>query len=290
LNDIERTSGRTLLLVVLALIAFAANSLLCRLALTTTAIDPATFTAVRVLSGAAALWLLTRQRSGSIAHSGSWGSALALFAYAIAFSYAYVQLSAATGALLLFGAVQATMIGYGRYRGERFHGWQGVGFIVAVAGLLGLMLPGATAPPLLGAVLMLSAGIAWGIYSLRGKGSGDAALTTASNFLRAVPAAIIAVIVALPWMNVDLHGLAYAFASGALTSGIGYVIWYAVLPSLSATTAATVQLSVPVIAAFGGVVLLSERPSLRLALASVAILGGVAIVVMRNVRSERVNK
>jgi drug/metabolite transporter (DMT)-like permease len=278
-------AGRTLLLTALALLAFAANSLLCRLALTRTAIDPATFTAVRIVSGAIALWLLTRRRPLLRSQAGSWGSAGALFAYAIAFSYAYVALSAATGALLLFGAVQATMIGYGRYRGERFHGWQGVGFGLAVAGLLGLLLPGVTAPPLFGASLMLGAGVAWGIYSLRRKGAGDASLTTASNFARAVPAALVVALIALPWMSVDARGLAYALASGALTSGIGYVIWYAVLPSLSATTAATVQLSVPVIAAFGGVVLLGEQPTLRLALASVAILGGVALVVFTSNRS-----
>lgn len=279
--------GRTLLLTVLALLAFAANSLLCRLALTKTAIDPATFTAVRIASGAMVLWLLTRRSNGTLKEAGSWGSALALFAYAIAFSYAYVALSAATGALLLFGAVQATMIGYGRYRGERFRGWQGIGFVMAVAGLLGLVLPGVTAPPLLGAALMLSAGIAWGVYSLRGKGVGDPTLTTASNFVRATPAALIVMLVALPWMSVDAHGMAYALASGVLTSGIGYVIWYAVLPSLSATTAATVQLSVPVIAAFGGIALLGEQPTLRLALASVAILGGVALVVMESARARR---
>ena len=269
------------------MLAFAANSLLCRLALSTTSIDPATFTAVRVVSGAAALWLLTRGRSGSLRETGSWSSALALFAYALAFSYAYIALSAATGALLLFGAVQATMIGYGRYRGERFQRWQAVGFAVAIAGLGGLLLPGVTAPPLLGAVLMLSAGVAWGIYSLRGKGSGDPALATASNFMRAVPAALIASVIALPWFMIDAPGLLYALASGALTSGIGYVIWYAALPSLSATTAATVQLSVPVLAALGGVVVLDEPLSVQLVVASLAILGGIALVVTAGARGRR---
>lgn len=279
--------GRTALLTTLAMLAFAANSLFCRLALATTTIDPATFTSIRIASGAAALWVLTRGHGRSLSTVGSWGSALALIAYALAFSYAYIALSAATGALLLFGAVQATMIGYGRYRGERFHGWQLAGFIVAIGGLLGLLLPGVTAPPLLGALLMLSAGIAWGIYSLRGKGSSDPALTTASNFVRAVPVAIVAGAIALPWFDVDLRGFMYALASGALTSGIGYVIWYAALPLLSATTAATVQLSVPVLAAFGGVVFLGEQPSARLVLASIAILGGVAIVIVEGTRGRR---
>jgi drug/metabolite transporter (DMT)-like permease len=279
--------SRVWLLTVLAMIAFAANSLLCRLALATTSIDPATFTSVRVLSGAAALWLLTRGRAGRLSSAGSLPSALALFAYALAFSYAYVALSAATGALLLFGAVQATMIGYGRLRGERFQGWQLAGFVIAIAGLAGLLLPGVTAPPLLGAILMLSAGIAWGIYSLRGRGSGDPVLATASNFVRAVPAAVVASLIALPWLSIDARGLAYALASGTLTSGIGYVIWYSALPALSATTAATVQLSVPVLAALGGVILLGEQLTLRLAITSAAILGGVALVVAEGARARR---
>jgi drug/metabolite transporter (DMT)-like permease len=269
------------------MLAFAGNSLLCRLALASTPIDPTTFTTVRIVSGAAVLFILTRIRRASLTSAGSWWSALALFAYALGFSYAYVALSAATGALLLFGAVQATMIGYGRYRGERFHGWQAAGFVIALVGLLVLLLPGVTAPPLLGALLMVGAGIAWGIYSLRGKSSGDPTLTTASNFVRAVPAALIASVMALPWLHIDLRGCIYAVASGALTSGIGYVIWYAALPRLSATAAASVQLSVPVLTALGGVLLLSEQLTPRLAIASVAILGGVALVVNEGARARR---
>lgn len=269
------------------MLAFAANSLLCRLALATTSIDPATFTSIRMLSGAAALWLLTRSHRGPLLKSGSWVSAFALFGYALTFSYAYVALSAATGALLLFGAVQATMIGYGLHRGERFRALQWAGFVTAIVGLLGLLLPGVTAPPLIGALLMLSAGVAWGVYSLRGKGSSDPALTTASNFIRAVPAALVASTIALPWMQIDSRGLIYALASGALTSGIGYVIWYAALPMLSGPTAATVQLSVPVLAAFGGVLLLGEHMTARLAVASVAIIGGIALVVTSGARARR---
>lgn len=269
------------------MVAFAANSLLCRLALTTTSIDPATFTTVRILAGAVVLWLVTRRRNVAVPSTGSWSSAFALFVYAIAFSYAYVALSAGTGALLLFGAVQATMIGYGRWRGEEFRGLQLLGFVVALAGLFVLLLPGLTAPPLLGALLMLSAGVAWGIYTLRGRGTSDPTLTTASNFIRAAPAAVVTSLLAIPWFSVDARGLVLAIASGGLTSGIGYVIWYSALPGLSATTAATVQLSVPVIAAFGGAVLLGEHISTRLVLTSIAILGGVALVVVEGARARR---
>jgi drug/metabolite transporter (DMT)-like permease len=267
-------------LIVLAMLAFASNSLLCRLALKHTAIDPASFTAIRIVSGALVLWLLVRlQRQGRVS-SGHWLSACALFAYAIAFSWAYISLSAATGALLLFGAVQATMIGYGQWRGERFSTRQLIGFVAALLGLCSLLLPGLTAPPLAGAALMLIAGVAWGIYSLRGKTSGAALETTAGNFIRAVPLAILASAIAFPWMSIDVHGVAYAIASGALASGIGYAVWYTALPSLTASTAATVQLSVPVITAFGGVILLSEALTARLLLASLAILGGIALVVL----------
>lgn len=272
--------ARTLILTTLAMIAFAANSLLCRAALKHTAIDAASFTAIRLISGALILWLLANLGRRSHAGRGSWSSAFALFAYAAGFSYAYVSLPAASGALLLFGAVQATMIGHGLWRGERFRKWQLVGLTLAVAGLIGLLLPGLSAPPLAGSVLMLGAGIAWGIYSLRGKGTGDPTRVTAGNFLRAVPIAVLLSMLTLREVSLDTAGLAYAVASGALASGIGYAIWYTALPALKATSAATVQLSVPVIAALGGVLFLGEAVTLRLALASVAILGGIALVIL----------
>jgi drug/metabolite transporter (DMT)-like permease len=278
------TRARVLLLTTIAMLAFAGNSLLCRLALKHTAIDPASFTTLRLASGAILLWVLTRARGGP-RPSGSWMSAGALFGYAIAFSLAYVSLSAATGALLLFGAVQATMIGYGRWRGERFSARQLTGFVGALAGLLSLLMPGATAPPLLGALLMLIAGIAWGVYSLRGKGQGDPTATTAGNFMRAAPLALIASAIALPWFSFDTTGAVYAIASGAIASAVGYAIWYAALPGLTATSAATVQLSVPVIAAFGGVLLLDEPFTGRLVLAAIAILGGIALVVLDRSRT-----
>lgn len=281
------SSLRIWLLTLLAMLAFAANSLLCRLALSTTSIDPASFTTIRVVSGAIVLGLLTIARRRALWSAGSWGSALALFGYAIAFSYAYIALPAATGALLLFGAVQATMIGYGRWRGEKFQGRQPLGFALAIAGLAGLLLPGVTAPSPLGAALMLAAGVAWGVYSLRGRGRSEPTLVTASNFIRATPAAVLVSLTALPWMNVDPQGVTYALASGALTSGMGYVIWYAALPSLTSTTAASVQLSVPVLAALGGVLFLGEPLTSRLALATIAILGGVALVVFEGARARR---
>ncbi|HEV7618598.1 MAG TPA: DMT family transporter [Burkholderiaceae bacterium] len=276
---------RVFALTLLAVIAFAGNSLLCRLALKQTGIDAASFTFIRIVSGAVVLWLIVRLRGGTRSTAGSWSSALALFAYAACFSFAYARLSAATGALLLFGAVQATMIGYGLWGGERLRPWQVAGLLCAFAGLIGLLLPGLSAPPLDGAVLMLGSGIAWGIYSLRGKGAGDPIGVTAGNFLRAVPLAAGLSIAMLPWASLDSAGFWYAILSGALTSGVGYVIWYAALRGLNATTAATVQLSVPVIAAAGGIMLLGESITPRLLIASAAILGGVALVILTKPRA-----
>jgi drug/metabolite transporter (DMT)-like permease len=261
------------------MLAFAANSLLCRLALRTTSIDPATFTTIRIASGALVLGAIALARGASLRSHGSWTAALALFGYAIAFSFAYVDLSVATGALLLFGAVQATMIGYGRMRGERFTRRQLIGFIAAVAGLAALLLPGATTPSFSAALWMLVAGVAWGFYSLLGARAADPTATTASNFVRAVPLALAVSLFAASAFELDPLGVAYAIASGALASGIGYAIWYAALPSLTATMAATVQLSVPALAGIAGVLLLGEALTARLVLASLAILGGIAIVV-----------
>jgi drug/metabolite transporter (DMT)-like permease len=267
------------LLTLLAMLAFAGNSLLCRIALKQTGIDAASFTAIRIVSGAIALWLIVRLRAGPIDRSGSWGSALALFAYAAAFSFSYLTLTAATGALLLFGAVQVTMIGYGRWQGVRMSGRQAAGLAVALAGLVYLLLPGLSAPPLQGSVLMIGAGVAWGVYSLRAKGSGDPLRVTAGNFIRAVVPAVALSAALLPAASIDGRGVAYAIASGALASGVGYALWYSALVGLNVTRAATVQLSVPMIAALGGVAFLDEQLTVRLIVASVAILGGIAWVV-----------
>jgi drug/metabolite transporter (DMT)-like permease len=288
------------------MMAFASNSLLCRVALKETSIDAASFTFIRIFSGAATLWLIMQMRrrlivertasplvessSNSSLKSGNWISAFALFAYAAAFSFAYNTLSAGTGALLLFGAVQATMILWGFLKGERLHPIQIAGLFVAVAGLVLLVLPGLSAPPLIGSSLMLSAGVAWGVYSLRGKVKGqsgsdrDAIAATAGNFLRAVPFAALVSIVMIRQARLDSLGLVYAFISGAITSGLGYVIWYAALGGLKAASAATVQLSVPVLAATGGILLLGEPITLRYTLASIAVLGGIFLVVIEKQR------
>jgi drug/metabolite transporter (DMT)-like permease len=269
----------TLVLTSLAMIAFAANSLLCRTALRHTGIDPASFTGVRIVSGAATLWLIVRKRHGGASSAGGWISAAALFAYAAGFSYAYITLTASTGALLLFGSVQMTMIGYGLRAGERLDRLQSVGLLSALGGLVGLLLPGLSAPPILGSVLMLGAGVAWGAYSIRGRGAADPIAVTAGNFLRAAVLAALLSAVQFSGTSIDLAGLGYAVASGALTSGLGYVVWYLALRGLKVTSAAAVQLSVPVLAALGGVLFLGESITLRLMLASVAILGGIALVV-----------
>lgn len=273
--------ARIISLTSLAMIAFAGNSLLCRQALKHTAIDPASFTAIRLVSGALVLWLLVRMKQTAPAGSGNWASAFALFGYAAGFSFAYISLSAASGALLLFGAVQVTMISYGVWTGERLRVLQAFGVLLAFGGLVGLLLPGLSAPPLPGAMLMIGAGVAWGVYSLRGKGEGDPTRVTAGNFLRAVPFALVLSLLMIEFASVDTAGFYYAIASGALASGLGYAIWYTVLPALKNTSAASVQLSVPVIAALGGIVFLGEALTLRLVLASVAILGGIALVIVQ---------
>lgn len=283
---------RVVILTLLAMLAFAGNSLLCRMALKHTAIDPASFTAIRITSGAAVLWLMVqlrdRRHAGPRPSSGNWPSAFALFVYAAAFSFAYVSLTAATGALLLFGAVQATMIGSGLWTGERLRGKQVAGLALALGGLVGLLLPGLSAPPLQGSLSMLAAGVSWGVYSLRGKGGGDPLRVTGGNFQRAVvPALVLSGIIAAGLIPVTLpeRGVAYALASGALASGLGYAVWYTALPGLKVTSAATAQLSVPVIAALGGVLWLDEPMTLRLVIASVAVLGGIALVVINPPRS-----
>lgn len=276
---------KTVALTALAMIAFAGNSLLCRVALAHTAIDAASFTSIRLLSGALVLWLIIQSKGEKIGAAGSWTSALALFAYAAGFSFAYVSLSAATGTLLLFGAVQTTMISYGLWKGERLKGLQLAGLALAFGGLFGLLLPGLSAPPLTASMLMIGAGIAWGIYSLRAKGAANPTQITAGNFVRAVPFAAALSIIMLSRVSLDGYGIMYAVASGGLASGVGYAIWYTALRGLKATSAATVQLSVPVIAAVGGALFLGEAITLRLLIASVAILGGIALITLRRNRA-----
>lgn len=272
--------SRLVPLLALAMLAFAANSLLCRIALRDGHIDFASFTAVRLGCGAAALWLVVHLRGAAVRAGGHWLSALALFVYAAGFSWAYLQLSAASGALLLFGAVQASMILWALWRGERLSTGQWGGLLLAVAGLVLLLLPGASAPAVLPALVMLLAGVAWGVYSLRGRGSGDATAGSAGNFLRSLPLALLLELAAWPAAHADGLGLLLALLSGALASGLGYALWYAVLPALRASQAASVQLSVPLLTALLGVLLLGEVFSIRLLLAAALLLGGVAWVLL----------
>lgn len=265
-------------LTALVMAAFAGNSLLCRLALRDTGIGAADFTAIRLGSGALVLGALVHTRTRAAPGRGSIVSALALLAYAGCFALAYRELTAAAGALLLFGSVQATMLGYGLAHGERLRGGRGLGFLLALGGLLALLLPGLEAPPLRGALLMLFAGAAWGVYSLRGRTAGDPLRVTAGNFVRAAPLACVWAWWAPREAAVEPAAWAYALASGALASGLGYAAWYRVLPALQAAQAGTVQWSVPALAALGGVVLLDEPLSARLIAAGFAILGGTALI------------
>jgi len=271
---------RTVVLTALAMLAFAGNSLLCRIALRDTAIDAASFTVLRIAAGALVLAILLRARGARPTAGGSWPAGLMLFSYAAFFSFAYRDLSAATGALLLFGAVQMTMMGFGLFSGERLGPAKLAGLAIALAGLIALLLPGLAAPPLLGATLMIAAGASWGVYSILGKSLGNPTAATGGNFLRAMPFAAALGLAAMNHSSVDLHGAIYAVLSGAITSGLGYALWYAVLPSLKATSAAIIQLSVPAIAALGGALLLAEPITMRLLIASAAILGGIAVTMV----------
>ncbi len=272
---------RTALLTTLAMVAFAANSILCRAALGGATIDAASFSTVRLVSGAVSLALLhaALSRSGSL-RGGSWRSAAMLFLYAVPFSFAYNSLTAGTGALILFGAVQATMLIAALISGERPHALQWAGLLLAIGGLVYLLLPGISAPPAIGSALMAVAGVAWGLYSLAGRGAADPLAETGANFLRTVPMVLAVSLLSLADMEVTQTGALLAIASGALASGVGYVIWYAALGGLTATLAATVQLSVPVIAAAGGIVFMAETITMRLMIASVLILGGVMLALL----------
>jgi len=272
------TPPRLIALTTLTMIAFAANSVLCRMALKETGIDAASFTSLRLLSGAAMLWLLMRWQQQAPLQHGTWRSALALFIYAVALSFAYRSINTGAGALMLFGAVQATMLIAGFIAGERMSRMQSTGFVAALIGLVILVSPGVEAPSVLDSLLMLASGVAWGIYSLWGRGLANPAAATAGNFMRAAPPALALAVIALPWLQWDARGALYAVLSGAVTSALGYVLWYRVLQHLRAMTASTVQLSAPIIAALGGVVLLGETFTADLLTASVLILGGIWLV------------
>jgi drug/metabolite transporter (DMT)-like permease len=262
---------------IFALLAFAANSILCRMALRVAAIDPFTFTSIRMVSGAFTLALVLRFRSKRVAIGGSWISALELIGYAATFSVAYTALTAGTGALLLFGAVQVVMIAAGYRAGERINGAVAVGWLAAVGGIIALTLPSVSSPPLSASLLMVIAGIAWGLYSLRGRRSSEPIADTAGNFLRAVPIALILNALMFARSFYTSRGVLLAALSGALASGLGYAAWYTVLPRIRAMTAANLQLCVPVIAGVFGAFLFKEAITLRLIVASIFVLGGVFI-------------
>ena len=277
-----------------ALVAFALNSILCRLALRGGEIDAAGFTLIRLASGAAMLVILalfcrskgviktldvTPLLTRGLLHFGNWLSAFFLFAYAICFSFAYLALSAGTGALILFGSVQITMIGVSILHGERPTGLEWIGVVVAIGGLVFLVFPGLAAPPLFSAALMTAAGAAWGFYTLRGKSSSEPLADTTGNFVRSVPMATLAAIPFISQFNLSGRGVLLAIISGAVSSGIGYAIWYAALKHHTSTRAAVLQLSVPVIAAAIGVSFLSETADIRLLVAGALILGGIAVTI-----------
>lgn len=262
------------------MVAFATNSLLCREALSSKAIGVADFTFVRLVSGAFILWLLVAIKSGWGSIGGNWLSAAALFGYAACFSLSYTTLSAGTGALLLFGAVQISMISWGLMRGERFTTLKWLGVLSAFSGLVWFVSPGVEAPPFWGATLMVAAGVCWGAYSLRGRGATNPTAETAGNFIRSTPFAVVLYV--LPVQNAvsaSSVGWVLAIVSGALASGLGYALWYSVLPQFASGTSATVQLSVPIIAAVGGVVFLGEPLTSRLAIASAVVLGGIYLFI-----------
>jgi len=292
-RHLERASMsplRLFTLTALAVIAFAANAVLCRLAFTSTQIDPASFTAIRLASGTLALWLVVRRRGPGtgmgLRSGGTWRSALALFAFAVAHTFGYVSVPAGAGTLLFCGAVQASMIFAALWAGERLGLRQSGGLALALAGLVLLVLPGLSAPPPGGSALMLAAGAAWGVYSLLGRGAADPAAATAGNFLRATWLALALGLVSLPWARLDAAGVAYAVFTGIVFTGLGYGHLVRGPAFLSATRAATVQLSTPVIAALGAVVLLHEPITLRLVVASAAVLGGSAMVILRRIADQ----
>ena len=270
---------KLVLLAALAMTAFAANSLLCRMALVETDIDPASFTFWRLTSGALMLTLLVVMRNQKPLQEGNMTSAITLFVYAAGFSFAYISMTTGAGALLLFGAVQVTMISWGLFKGERMSALQWGGFLLALVGLIMLLLPNAAVPQLSSALMMLAAGIAWGVYSLKGKGAKFPIEATAGNFIRATPLALVLLVIFWPGGEFHAEGMAYAVASGAIASALGYALWYSILVHIAAIKAATLQLSVPVLAVFAGWLFLDEPVTLRIILSSLAVIGGVAMVI-----------
>lgn len=279
---------RPILFTAFALVAFALNSILCRMALGTAEADAAGFTGVRLLAGALTLMAISKISSGTANFKGgSWASAFCLFGYAICFSLAYLSLTAGTGALILFGSVQLTMMIFAVGRGERPRPLEWLGLVVALGGLIYLVYPGLAAPPITASLLMVLAGAAWAFYTLRGRGKDNPLADTTGNFVRSLPTTAVALLIFLPNLQMTQRGIVLAIVSGAVTSGIGYALWYSALKYLTATRAAVLQLLVPLIAAAGGIFLLNERLSLHLTIAGSVIIGGVILVIAGRRTSQR---
>ena len=273
---------KTMFLSMVALIAFAGNSVLCRLALSDGAIDPAGFTVIRLLSGVVALFplLFLTQGKRAFNKSGSWLSGVLLFIYAVFFSFAYVSIDTATGALILFGVVQITLVIVNAIKGNRLNALELLGVVLALAGFIYLVFPELQKPSLQGFVMMSMSGVAWALYTVAGQGSSNALRDTAFNFLRTAPLFIIVFVASLNAISLTSYGVLLAIASGAITSGVGYAIWYAALPNLSTTQAGVIQLFVPIIAAFGGVLFAGELITPRLMVAAAFVLGGIMVVIL----------
>lgn len=280
---------RTIVLTTIAMVAFAANSVLARLAFATGGAEPLSYTGIRLASGAIVLLLLLglTQRSLPRTLAGNWRAAAALFGYALAFSIAYIMLGAGTGALILFASVQVGIFGWAIVRGDRPGALEWLGLAVALGAFAWLVSPGLVAPHPIGTALMVAAGFCWAAYTLIGRGSKSPLADTSGNFARTLPLAILLLVASLVSGPIHPLATAYAVASGALASGVGYAVWYAVLPSLPRTTAAIVQLTVPAIAAIGGIALIGEQLTLRLVVASAGIIGGVAVALIGADRRRR---
>lgn len=272
---------KTFLYTSFALVAFAFNSILCRLALRGEEADAVGFTSVRLVSGAITLIVLSHffNKNREKRKRGNWPSAFFLFAYAACFSFAYLGLTVGTGALILFGSVQMTMIAIAIIKGERPPVLEWLGLVVAMSGLVYLVFPGLTSPPLASSLLMAAAGMAWGFYSVRGKGSSDPLVDTTGNFVRSVPMIAIVAIPFLSKIHFSYRGAILAVLSGGVASGIGYTVWYAALKHHTSTRAAVLQLAVPVIAAAIGIIFLAEVANAQLFIAAALILGGIALTV-----------
>ena len=291
IRSVSHYISKTCFLTALAIIAFAANSVLSRLALAEEAIDAASFTAIRLIAGALVLFAIvsfnsflirkqTKVPKDSVNNAGSWFASLMLFVYALTFSYAYITVDTGTGALILFGSVQLTMIILSLVSGTRLHLAEWVGIVTAFMGLIYLVLPDVSSPSFNGLLLMTISGVAWGIYTLKGRDSQNPIMDTAYNFIRTIPLVLLLILLTIESRNFSNEGIILAIIAGGLTSGIGYSIWYIALKGLTSTQAAVIQLSVPIIAAIGGVVFVSEPITNRLIVSSVVVLGGIMIVVL----------